>query len=469
MSEKKYPVKRKGEYTLKIQRLAFGGAGVARVENYVVFVKDTLPGEKVRARIIRRRSAYAEARLLEILEPSPMRQEPSCKYHQWCGGCTWQNLAYENQLKFKEDIVRESLRHIAGIQGVDVLSILASEQVFGYRNKMEFSFADRRWLLPHELNESVTPDKFALGLHVPGSFDKVLHIDYCYLQSEFANEALKYISKYCQSNNLQPYGIKSHEGFLRFLVIRQSHYSGKLMVNLVTAYEDQKKLMPLAEGLISQFPEIESVVNNINSRLAQIAQGEKEIILAGKDFIQEKLGDFTFNISANSFFQTNTGQARVMYEKVLEFAGLSGNEIIWDLYCGTGAFSLFLSAEAKTVTGFEVVSSAVQDAIENARNHRVNNANFIEGDLLVTMKSVSEEPDVIVTDPPRAGMHEKVVRSILNIAPQRIVYVSCNPTTLARDLAILAEQYVINKVQPLDMFPQTYHIETIVQLSRREV
>ncbi len=467
MSEKKYPVKRGGEYELQIDRLAFGGAGVARVENYVVFVKGALPGETVKVRIQKRKSGHAEARLLEIIKPSPERQQAACPYFEWCGGCTWQSLTYADQLKHKQQIVAESLRHLAGETEIEVRPVLPSEADFAYRNKMEFSFSDRRWLLPDELgNEEISRD-FALGLHVPGTFDKIIQIDRCLLQSERANRVLELVNRYVQEHGLTPYGIRSHQGFLRFLVIRQSRYNGEVMVNIVTSEEDTDKLRPLAEKLIATYPFVSSVINNINSRPAQIAMGEKEIVLAGNDHIVEELGGFLFKISANSFFQTNSAQAERLYEQVLRFADIRPDEIVWDLYAGTGTISLFLAQKAKEVIGFELVESAVADAEKNAGEHGVNNARFVGGDLLHKLRDTEPKPDVLVTDPPRSGMHEKVVRYIAEMQPERLVYVSCNPTTLARDLAILKERYRIEAVQPVDMFPQTYHIETVVKLKRR--
>ncbi|MEJ2054720.1 MAG: 23S rRNA (uracil(1939)-C(5))-methyltransferase RlmD [Calditrichaceae bacterium] len=361
--------------------------------------------------------------------------------------------------------MRESFEHLAGIGSISIEPILAAEKPFGYRNKMEFSFSDRRWLLPHELNmEGITRD-FALGLHVPGTFDKILQIDKCLLQSETANNILIYIKNFVQDKGLQPYGIKSHEGFLRFLVIRESSFDGSIMINLVTAYENSELLKKLAEGLVIQFPAIKSVVNNINNRLAQIAVGQKEIILAGENFIQEKLGHHIFNISANSFFQTNTKQAERLYQKVLEFAELKGNENVWDLYCGTGTITIFLAEQAERVTGFELVDSAVRDAGRNAETHGLTNAKFISGDLLYKLQEMHEKPDVLVTDPPRSGMHGKVVGYLRNLKPEKIIYISCNPSTLARDISILKNSYRIEKIQPVDMFPQTYHIETVVKMS----
>ncbi len=467
MSEKKYPVKRGGEYELEVDRLAFGGAGVARVDNYVIFVKGALPGETVKARIQKRKSGHAEARMLEIITPSPERQQAPCPYFEWCGGCTWQSLTYENQLKHKQQIVADSLRHLAGETEIDVQPVLPSAADFAYRNKMEFSFSDRRWLLPDELGDENISRDFALGLHVPGTFDKIIQVDQCLLQSERANQVLELVNQYAREHNLTPYGIRSHQGFLRFLVIRQSHYNGEIMVNIVTSEEKPDVLQPLAQKLVETFPFVTSVVNNINSRPAQIAMGEKEIVLAGDDHIVEKLGGFLFNISANSFFQTNSAQAERLYEKVLQFADIQPDEIVWDLYAGTGTISLFLAQQAKEVIGFELVESAVADAEKNAEEHGVHNTRFVGGDLLHKLRDTKPKPDVLVTDPPRSGMHEKVVRYIAEMQPGRLVYVSCNPTTLARDLAILKEQYRIEVVQPVDMFPQTYHIETVVKLIRR--
>ncbi len=468
MSEKKYPVKRGGEYELVIEDLAFGGKGVARVENYVIFVKDALPGDRVRARIGKRKKDYAEAYLLEILQSSPYRVEAPCNYFKWCGGCTWQNMRYEHQLYFKRKIVQDALMRIGAQENIRVNEVLPSEKIFAYRNKMEFSFSDRRWLLPEELGQPEADKTFALGLHVPGTFDKILHVDHCLLQTEIANEILRFTANWLKQKGLKPYGIRSHEGFLRFLIIRQSAFNDEIMVNIVTGYEDARALIPWAEELRQRFPQVVSVVNNINTRLAQIAIGESEILLAGRAYIRDKIGNFVFNISANSFFQTNNAQAERLYEVTLNFAQIDEKSVVWDLYAGTGTISLFLAQKAKEVIGFEVVDSAVADAWQNAKEHQVDNVRFVEGDLLKTMHQISPEPNIIVADPPRSGMHEKVLRLINHLCPERMVYVSCNPTTLARDLKILSERFEVQQVQPVDMFPQTYHIETVVQLKRKE-
>ncbi len=466
MSEQKtYPVKRGKEYLFNVEKLAFGGAGVARVDNYVVFIKGAIPGDKVLARIGKRKTSHAEARLLEILKASPLRIPPPCKHFEWCGGCTWQNMSYENQLFQKEDIVRESMQRLGGIDPVVVRPVVPATDFFGYRNKMEFSFAQRKWLTPEELNQPEISKDFALGLHVPGTFDKILHIEECLLQSPAANKVLQTVSRYARENGIKPYGLRSHEGFLRFLMIRESYATKKIMVNIVTGYKEPDTLRPLAKHLMVSIPEVSGVVNNINTRKAQIAIGEEEILLAGSPFIEDKIGDLEFRISANSFFQTNTSQAQKLYDIALNFADLNPESIAWDLYCGTGTISLIVAPHVKHVVGYELVESAVEDARENARGHGVGNASFIAGDVRENMIKPNVSPDVVLTDPPRAGMHEDVVHALMRVAPKRIVYISCNPATLARDLNIFSERYTVDAVQPVDMFPQTYHIENVARLS----
>lgn len=332
---------------------------------------------------------------------------------------------------------------------------------------MEFSFSDRRWLLPHELGNMSIDKSFALGLHVPGTFDKILSIDDCLLQSEIANQILRYIDQYCREKNIEPYGIRSHEGFLRFLVIRESNYSKKLMVNIVTAYDNRTILIDLAEELGQTFPQIDSIVNTINDKKAQIAYGEKEYVLLGKDHIIDKIFDMEFKISANSFFQTNTKQAECLYENVLKFANVKPDDVVWDLYSGTGTISLLIAKYAKFVHGFEIVENSVRDAEQNALEFGIRNTQFHAGDLLNNLTNIEPTPNIIITDPPRSGMHPKVVQ-FLNLSDvKKIIYVSCNPTTMARDIKILNENYQLKIVQPVDMFPQTYHIECVSLLEKK--
>jgi 23S rRNA (uracil1939-C5)-methyltransferase len=331
---------------------------------------------------------------------------------------------------------------------------------------MEFSFSDRKWLLPQELGDMSIDKSFALGLHVPGTFDKILSIDECLLQSDIANEILTYVNKYCKVHKLEPYGIYSHQGFLRFLVIRESSATNEIMVNIVTAYENFKILDLLVEQLRKKFPQIVSIVNTINEKKAQIAFGDKEYTLFGKGFITDRLLDKDFKISANSFFQTNTKQAEKLYSTVLDFASVENMNIVWDLYCGTGTISLLLAKYARLVYGFEIVDSSIKDARKNAERFGIKNTNFYAGDLLQNLNVVTEQPEIIITDPPRSGMHQKVCAFLNKSGAQKIVYVSCNPTTMARDIKILNENYRLLQIQPIDMFPQTYHIECVSLLEK---
>jgi 23S rRNA (uracil1939-C5)-methyltransferase len=463
----KIPINRKQEHLFHIEKMAFGGKGITHLDNFVVFIKDTLPGDVVRACIMKKKANYAEGRLLEIITPSPMRIQPPCPYFNWCGGCSWQNIEYEQQLDFKHQHVRETVQHIAGFDKVDVLSPLPSKKIWAYRNKMEFSFSDRRWFLPDELGKPNLQRSFVLGLHVPGTFDKIINIDRCLLQSDTANEALQTIYAYCKQQNLVPYSLKFHTGFLRFLVMRGSHTSGELMINIVTAYEDTKQLVPLAKYLMNHFPAITSFVNTINGRKAQVAYGDKELLIAGKRYIIDRLFDLSFKISANSFFQTNTMQAEYLYKTVLEMCDPKPADIIWDLYCGTGTITLFLARHAKKVIGFELASSSISDAKKNAQVHGMANIMFIAGDLADNLEHCPEKPDIIVVDPPRSGMHPKVTRLLSRVKAGKIIYVSCNPTTMARDLLLLGECYQPELIQPIDMFPHTYHIESVVRLTRK--
>jgi len=466
MNVAQYPVRRSEVLEIEIEKVAFGGKGIGHQDAYVIFVKDTLPGDRVKAKVVKRKTNYAEARLIGIIRPSKLRIEAPCPYFEWCGGCTWQNISYRDQLKFKRQHVLESLRHIGGIEDIEIEETLPAPEIWEYRNKMEFSFSDRRWLLPSELGNMEISKSYALGLHIPGTFDKILDIDTCLLQSQTANRVLQITDEYCLQNKLVPYGIRSHMGFMRFLVIRESQSTGELMVNLVTAYRDPERLKPLAALIPAQIPEVTSVVNNINTRKAQIALGEEEIILAGKRTIRERLGPLNFDISPNSFFQTNSKQAEALYRIVEHFAGLTGEEIVWDLYAGTGTITLFLAGSAKYVYGFELIDSAVRDAGQNARDNKIKNVRFIGGDLLKKVDRIKPQPDVIVIDPPRSGMHPAVCQKLSQSGAARIVYVSCNPGTLARDIQLLAKRYTVRRVQPVDMFPHTYHIETVVLLEK---
>ncbi|MCJ7773877.1 MAG: 23S rRNA (uracil(1939)-C(5))-methyltransferase RlmD, partial [Desulfobacterales bacterium] len=339
--------------------------------------------------------------------------------------------------------------------------------VFGYRNKMEFSCSDRRWLLPEELGNQNVDKGFALGLHVPGTYDKIIDINKCLLQPELGNNILKVIKEYIR-NSIEPvYGLRSHIGFWRYVVLRNSVSYDEWMINLVTAKENKNEVQPLADKLTEKYPQVVSIVNNITSKKAGVAVGEYEILLHGRPFIKDKIGNIDFEISANSFFQTNTKGAEKLYAKILECCQLSGNEVVLDLYCGTGSIAIYLSSYVKEVIGIEIVESAIANAKINCQNNNVSNCRFILGDIQKCLLDIRKNPDVLIVDPPRSGMHKDVVRQVVEMGAERIVYVSCNPSTLARDIALMKEKYNVMEVQPVDMFPHTYHIEAVCRLEKK--
>jgi len=388
-------------------------------------------------------------------------------YSGYCGGCKCQFLSYDQQLRYKRQHVIDALERIAKLEGVPVHPAAASPQRFEYRNKMEFSCADRRWLLPDELDQPDIDNRFAIGLHVPGTFHKVIDTEACLLQPALGNRILNEVRKYIKASAAPVYGLRSHEGYWRFLMLRHSVSENQWMVNIITAAENLSQVQSLAGRLTSQFPEIVSVVNNITARKAGIAVGEYEINLAGSAAIQDKIGPFRFEISANSFFQTNTRGAEKLYEIVKAYAGLCGRENVLDLYSGTGAIAIFLSKAAGEVIGLEIVESAVKDAVRNCRLNGISNCRFIAGDIKDSLSRIETRPDVIVIDPPRTGVHPHAIKHIIDLAPGRMVYVSCNPATMARDLSLLKDRYTVVEVQPVDMFPHTFHIEAVARLEKR--
>jgi 23S rRNA (uracil1939-C5)-methyltransferase len=429
-------------------------------------VERAVPGDEIIARVFKKKKNHAEARIVELTSPSPFRVKPPCRYSGVCGGCTWQSLDYEKQLFFKKEQVVESLERIGQLTDVHVHPVVPSEKIFGYRNKMEFSFSDRRWLLPEELSAENIPRDFALGLHVPGTFDKVLDTHACLLMPDTGNDILNDVRHYVRESGIPPYGLKSHVGFWRFLMLRHGSVQDEWMVNIVTSEEQRESVQPLADMLYDKFENIASVVNNINTRKAGIAIGEWQTLLAGKSFISDKIAEFEFEISANSFFQTNTAGALHLYRAVQSFARLTGKETVVDLYSGTGTIPIFLSDTATKIIGIEISEAAVWDAQKNCQKNSIQNCRFICKDIKDGLKNVTDRPDVIVIDPPRTGVHRDVIKMVLSLSPDRIVYLSCNPATFARDLALLKEGYHVAEVQPIDMFPHTYHIECVARLEK---
>jgi 23S rRNA (uracil1939-C5)-methyltransferase len=448
---------------ITIEKLAYGGKGIGRVDNQVIFVDNLLPGDRAEVRIGRKKKNYLQARVVKLLDKSPLREQPSCNHFGECGGCKWQNLRYKEQLRVKKDQISESLEHLSDIKPKSIHDTIPSPLVFQYRNKMEFSFTDKRWLRAEDLTNPAIKKDFALGLHVPGAFDRIMHIDHCWLQDEMMNRILNFSQEYFRKSQLPVFNLKSHQGLLRFLVLRKSFHFKEYMVNVVTLNAAADELSDYVSNLSNRFPEIVSVVNTVNPRVAQIAFGEEEHLLFGRSTISEKLAEFDFAISANSFFQTNPLQAENLYNVVVEQVG-EGNKLIWDFYAGTGTIALFLSQNNEKILGFELIESAVNDAIQNCQRNGVKNCEFVPGDVRTSVGQLSAKPDVIVCDPPRSGMHSDIVKTIREVRPKKVVYVSCNPTTMARDIKPLSEYYRVLEVQPVDMFPHTYHIESVTKL-----
>ena len=475
MSEK--PVVRKGlEIEVEIKALAYGGQGVARIEDFVVFVNGAIPGQRVKARIIKKKKSYAEARVLQVVQESPFATAPRCRHFGSCGGCRLQNLAYEEQIREKGEQVKDLLTRIGGLKDFEFLPTLPSIDIYYYRNKMEFSFARNRWLTSEEIasGEAVAKQTHYLGLHAKGFYDKVVDLEECHLVAPRAVDILKTVRDISRESGLPVYSTADHTGFWRFLIVRRGAATSDLMVNVVTSRFDEKTTKILTDRLTGEFPQITSLVNGVTQSKASVAFSEEELVLAGKPTITDKLGPYSFKISPNSFFQTNTRQAERLYDVVAEYAALQGDELVYDLYCGAGTISIYLSARTREVVGFESVHSAILDARENAALNGVANCRFVHGDLKDELNDTQQiistygQPDVLILDPPRGGMHPKTVKAVLALRPQRIVHVSCNPTTLARELAALCESdYRLIKVQPVDMFPHTAHIEAVAQLIRK--
>jgi len=473
------PLTKNQEVRLEISSAAFEGKAVARHEGLVVFVHGAVPGDVVSARITKLKRSYAEAVLERIESPSPIRTPARCLHFGVCGGCKWQHVRYESQLQFKHGHVVDAFQRIGGFPSPEVLPIIGSSEEYFYRNKMEFSFSGRRWLAsaPEPAGEAAQGSHAAglyLGFHAPQRYDKVIDLEECHLQSERTIRIVQFVREFGRRNSLPVYTSEDHSGYLRFLVVRETKRTAQVMVNLVTLTDRPDVMESFAREIVSAFPYITTVVNTINSRKAQVAFGDVERVLHGDGTIVEELGGCRFVISAGSFFQTNTLQAERLFEVARSFAGLTGSEVVYDLYSGTGAIAIALARYATMVLGIEAAQSAIDDAQRNASLNGVDNCRFVAGDLKDRLTRDTEwkrtvpAPDVIVIDPPRSGMHPKVVEEIKALRAPRIVYVSCNPTTQARDVKGLCEtEYRLDALQPVDLFPHTFHVENVALLTLR--
>jgi 23S rRNA (uracil1939-C5)-methyltransferase len=442
---------------LEITDLAFGGNGVARIDNYVVFVESALPGDVVEAQVYKARGSFAEAKLVKLLTPSPQRTTPACEHFGYCGGCKLQHFDYASQKKYKEEQVRQALIHIAAIENPPIEPIIGAHKIYYYRNKMEFSF--------HAGDNGET----LLGLHIAGRFQDIFQLNWCHLQSELSNEIVRFVRQRSVELGLPPYHIIKHEGFLRFLVIRDGKFTGQTLVNFVTGRGDYPALETLAEEIAAKFPQVTSISHTVNPEKANIAKGDKETILYGADHIYEQLGERKYRISAHSFFQTNSYQVQRLYDLAVELAQPEKSELMLDLYTGTGTIAIYFSSLAREVVGVESVADAIADARANIALNSADNCSFIVAnveDFLKQTSAAGERYDLVIIDPPRAGCHPDVIRSLLDSQPKKLVYISCNPATLARDLKMLLDGgYSLEKTIPVDLFPHTFHIESVSRLT----
>lgn len=465
-------MKKGAQLELSIEKFADRGKSLSRQDGYVVFVPGGVPGDRVKATLIRKRKSFGEARIDEVLEASPLRTEPRCRYFGTCGGCKWQHVQYPAQLEAKQQSVDEAMIHEGGLSGIPVRPAIGSEAVYGYRNKMEFSFSAERWLTKEEIASGDPFNlNFALGLHAPGYFNKVLDLQECHLQSELSARIVNGMRAFALEHEWKPWHIRNHTGYLRHLVIRQAGGTDDLLVNLVTNRYDADRMAELAAYFQEAFPEITSFVNAVNTGVAQTAFGEEIHTIYGPGLLHDRIGNLVFQIAPNAFFQTNTRQAERLYEVARDAAELRPDDLLYDLYCGAGSISLFVAPHVKHVVGVELVEDAVVNARTNAAANGVENVSFEAGDMLklLTPEFVRRhgKPDVMIVDPPRAGMHSKVVKQIVDVRPERLVYVSCNPRTQARDIAQMQEAYTADWAQPVDLFPHTHHVENVVRLTAR--
>lgn len=455
--------------------MAAEGKAIARVDDLVVFVPYVVPGDVVDLQIKRKKHHYAEAEAVHFHSYSPVRAVPFCQHYGVCGGCKWQILPYEEQIKAKQKQVTDNLTRIGKIELPEISPILGSKKTQCYRNKLEYTFSNKRWLTAEEVKQEVTYDQMnAVGFHIPTAFDKVLAIEKCWLQDDITNRLRNAIRDYAYAHNYSFQNLRTHEGMLRNLIVRTSS-TGELMVILVCKIdsdEEMKRYRQLLQFVADSFPEITSLLYIINNKVNDTITDLEVHTFSGNDHIYEEMEGLRFKVGPKSFYQTNSEQAYELYKVARGFADLTGNELVYDLYTGTGTIANFVARKARQVVGIEYVPEAIEDAKVNSAINGITNTLFYAGDMkdLLTDDFIQEHgrPDVIITDPPRAGMHQDVVDVILRAEPQRIVYVSCNPATQARDLQLLDAKYRVTAIQPVDMFPHTHHVENVVRLEKRQ-
>ncbi len=456
---------------VEITDVAAEGKAICRVEDRVVFVQHAVPGDIVDVQVTKKRKSYYEGFPIHYHKYSDIRQKPLCEHFGTCGGCKWQALPYDHQLKYKEREVINNLKRIGKVELPSHEPIMGSKETEFYRNKLEFTFSNKRWLTEDELNvDQDQNDKNALGFHIPGMFDKIVDVKKCYLQKDPSNAIRLEIKRYALEHGLTFFDLRRQEGFLRTLIIRTTS-TGEVMIILSLFHEDEQAREALLNHLAEKFPEITSLMYVINSKKNDTITDQDIILFRGKDHIEEEMEGLKFKIGPKSFYQTNSDQAYELYKVTREFANIKEHEVVYDLYTGTGTIANFVARQAKKVIGIEYVPEAIEDAKENSEYNHISNTRFFAGDMKDVLNHdfliTHGHPHVMIVDPPRAGMHADVVQTILNAAPDRIVYVSCNSATQARDIQLMDVRYRVTKIQPVDMFPHTHHVENVVLLERK--
>ena len=465
---KKIPADKKFLQNIQVIDIAEEGKGVGKSDDLVIFIDKAVPGDIVDVELLRRKKKFYEGKIQNLVKPSEHRTEPFCEHFGVCGGCKWQHLTYEAQLQFKQKSVSDALQRLGKLDVSDMEPILGSAESRYYRNKLEYTFSDKRWLTDGDMRNAETMEMNALGYHIPGRFDKILDIDHCYLQADPSNEIRNKVREYALKAGISFYNLRNHEGALRNLIIRSSS-TGELMVIVVFAYADEEQIEGMMKFIASEFKNINSLLYIINQKKNDTIFDQEIHTYAGADHIFENMDGLKFKIGPKSFYQTNSAQAFELYKIARDFAGFKGDELVYDLYTGAGTIANFIAGKVKSVVGIEYVPTAIEDAKINSEINGIKNTSFFAGDMKDILNedfiSTHGKPDVVITDPPRAGMHPDVLKRLLEMEAEKIVYVSCNAATQARDIDLLKAKYEVGRIKPVDMFPHTQHVENVVLLT----
>jgi len=465
---KKIPADKKFLQNIAVIDIAEEGKGVGKSDDLVIFIDKAVPGDIVDVELIRRKKKFYEGRIQNLVKPSEHRTEPFCEHFGVCGGCKWQHMTYDAQLLFKQKSVSDALQRLGKVDVSDMEPILGSAESRYYRNKLEYTFSDKRWLTDGDMRLDETMEMNALGYHIPGRFDKILDINHCYLQADPSNEIRNKVREYALKAGISFYNLKNHEGALRNLIIRTSS-TGELMVIVVFAYADEEQIEGMMNFLASEFKSINSLLYIVNHKKNDTIFDQDIHTYKGADHIFESMDGLKFKIGPKSFYQTNSAQAFELYKIARDFAGFKGDELVYDLYTGAGTIANFIAGKVKSVIGIEYVPTAIEDAKINSEINGIKNTSFFAGDMKDILNEdfikTNGKPDVVITDPPRAGMHPDVVRRLLEMEAEKIVYVSCNAATQARDIELLSAKYDVSRIKPVDMFPHTQHVENVVLLT----